>query len=539
MVNHGRSNGCLTCKRRRVKCDEARPNCHSCQRLGLHCGGYKAKPTTFKFKDQSHKFGTEVVPKKACPSPRPLAEPDTSVPFFLQHYAVMGRDMQSASGFFELLVPVYSSQPQKSALSLAVSAIASEVISLWRHDSFGAPQKAYLQAVKCLRSTIQDPSERGKPATVLAVLSLQFYENLAAIYDRRPASRVHHDGAISLLPFAKSDFTNRLVSGYLRKYIFHSEMSSAIRQNRPLQSIVRSSFTESNDSTTEPANPSFLLDSIGASVAELQASYFQRANHDDPMLSKQHDHRDWRTEAQHIDEQLLAWARSVPEYWRPRKLTSGQDIEPLIPTYESVCEVYPSCQIGTIWNLWRVQRLLLIKIILSSDEISARDEDFVSCKQALQELVDSVCHSVPFYLGNQAGPLSLADFADPAVFLPIDLLPPDDVLGSGNESNWNEHRSHIIAQGPWHILSPLSRVVTFFLEDHGPLMKTFLRPGQYEWIREQFLRVTILLRIPLVDTDNADEVSHQFNSSVQGSVDTRVENLARKVRKSAVFMSGP
>ncbi|KAI9375443.1 fungal-specific transcription factor domain-containing protein [Aspergillus egyptiacus] len=32
--------GCLTCKRRRKRCDEAKPRCHSCIRLGLTCEGY-------------------------------------------------------------------------------------------------------------------------------------------------------------------------------------------------------------------------------------------------------------------------------------------------------------------------------------------------------------------------------------------------------------------------------------------------------------------------------------------------------------------
>ncbi|GCB27141.1 uncharacterized transcriptional regulatory protein C15D4.02 [Aspergillus awamori] len=32
--------GCLTCKRRRKRCDEAKPCCHSCARLGLKCEGY-------------------------------------------------------------------------------------------------------------------------------------------------------------------------------------------------------------------------------------------------------------------------------------------------------------------------------------------------------------------------------------------------------------------------------------------------------------------------------------------------------------------
>ncbi|KAL5340548.1 fungal-specific transcription factor domain-containing protein [Aspergillus crustosus] len=32
--------GCLTCKKRRKRCDEAKPSCHTCVRLGLTCEGY-------------------------------------------------------------------------------------------------------------------------------------------------------------------------------------------------------------------------------------------------------------------------------------------------------------------------------------------------------------------------------------------------------------------------------------------------------------------------------------------------------------------
>ncbi|KAL4751443.1 hypothetical protein BDW72DRAFT_192985 [Aspergillus terricola var. indicus] len=34
--------GCMTCKRRRKRCDEAKPSCHTCTRLGLTCEGYNS-----------------------------------------------------------------------------------------------------------------------------------------------------------------------------------------------------------------------------------------------------------------------------------------------------------------------------------------------------------------------------------------------------------------------------------------------------------------------------------------------------------------
>ncbi|KAH8724800.1 hypothetical protein GQ44DRAFT_654167, partial [Phaeosphaeriaceae sp. PMI808] len=37
----GRSKGCNTCRKRRVKCDEARPNCQRCAKAGFECSGYE------------------------------------------------------------------------------------------------------------------------------------------------------------------------------------------------------------------------------------------------------------------------------------------------------------------------------------------------------------------------------------------------------------------------------------------------------------------------------------------------------------------
>lgn len=38
--------GCITCKHRRVKCDEAKPFCNNCQKVGRICGGYQLLPVS-------------------------------------------------------------------------------------------------------------------------------------------------------------------------------------------------------------------------------------------------------------------------------------------------------------------------------------------------------------------------------------------------------------------------------------------------------------------------------------------------------------
>ncbi|KAL4877363.1 hypothetical protein BJY04DRAFT_128513 [Aspergillus karnatakaensis] len=526
MVNRGPSNGCVTCKQRRVKCDEGKPSCRNCQRLKLECGGYKTK---LKIKDESLKFL------------RPVAEPDTAVPFFLQHYASMEADIESARGYFEMLVPVYSWQKQSSPLSLAVSAVASEILSLWRGNNFPSRRNSfYNQAVAALRDTLQDRDERGKPATMLAILSLQLHDNLAAVYSRQRATRIHHNGAMSLLPLTTSDYMNPTTSGYVRNFIIHSEISSAMRQERPLNSVVYTWISDRGMAGI-PDNPSATLDTIGASVAEFQAGYRQLLERTGTMPSPQPDLKAWRAGAKSIDDQLLLWAKTVPAHWQPLRLISGRDFDPSIITYQSTCEVYSSCLIGKIWNLWRVQRLLLVRIGLSSlnleldvgqsvltkQEVREREDAMLEYIQTLQELVDGICYSVPFFLGNRVKPSGMSDFTDSAILLPGSCGQPASPdpgrsrmrSSPSPASKEDQNRRHIIAQGHWHIMNPLSRLLMLFAEDGGSLKANLLRPGQHKWIGEQFLRV-----MPLLNIQPGGKSAEQ---------------MARVVRQGASFMSGP
>ena len=579
MPNYGRSGRCLTCKRRRVKCDEARPACSPCRRLGLDCGGYTKD---YVFRDESHRFASAatlktskeqgaLVQRSAAagePSRSLLTGADVAVPFFLVHYAGMGRSLTVARGFYETLIPMYTSQPHDSPLSLAVSAVAARVFSLWRHEDAVQvePHSApYTQAVASLRSALERPEDRRRPATTLAVLALHLYESISAVYDARQATPVHHHGALSLLPIAALDSLDGLISTYVKGFVLHTEISSALRQKRSMHPNVYSYVNSPHTSSLVPGNLSSTLDSIGASVAELQADYVRglsRRHASGPLLEQQC--RAWITEAGQIDELLRAWARDVPDHWRPLRLTSGQDFSPSITAYRSACDIYPSCQIATLWNLWRFHRLLLLKITVGAtqristlprDE-SAGDERLVpttmeSAIQAgsIQELVDSICHSVPFYLGNRTKQSSLSDFTDPEILFPsYHLLTPGDArIAAWHQDcddaalSGDEHHRHIVAYGAWHVVSPLSNLLTLVSDDHGGrLVASCLRPGQQEWIREQFLRVSTLVRLPAAGPFGGEKGRSPSLLPVDPkSADSAAESLAKQVRKGARFMSGP
>lgn len=577
MVNRGKSAGCLTCRQRRVKCDEAKPGCQACKRLGTQCEGY-ARPTRYarlKFKDQNHKFGSSECkravksnekglrgvantsrPPTSCSGERPLTlyrvpEPDTAALFYLDNYANVGRDMGSTRGFFELLIPTFFAQSNNSPLALAVSALAAEVLSMWRHDrsSFRTPRKSYTQAITRLRAATQDPVKRGQPATLLAVLVLQMYENTSAVFDLRRASSVHHDGAASLISYLDTDDADVAVCAYLRKFMLHIEVSTALRQRKPVNNVVYS-YLASQYMADVPDNPSAALDVIGVSVAEIQSKYLRAMSHGLPMQPCILER--WKVEVQNVDARLLAWSMSVPEHWRPSPLLSGRDFDCSIPSFRSTCDIYPSCQIASIWNLWRSYRIIVSKIMLSffcgvtspeqivstGETMLELDIERIGCQETMQEMIDSICNSIPFHLGNRTTRSSLADFTDPCVLLPVDFTPKDSALLDDYYGNTGmspaDYRRHIVAQGPWRAMHPLSSLLKLFSEDSDGMITRLLRPGQREWICEQFSRVTTLLHLPR----RADDFMTKFCLAEEGRMG-EAEALATNVRKGAILMSGP
>ena len=54
--------GCVTCKAKRLKCDETKPSCQQCHKRGVQCGGYKKD---FKWRPFEEANFVNKVPSKA------------------------------------------------------------------------------------------------------------------------------------------------------------------------------------------------------------------------------------------------------------------------------------------------------------------------------------------------------------------------------------------------------------------------------------------------------------------------------------------
>ncbi|KAH7152626.1 hypothetical protein EDB81DRAFT_930928 [Dactylonectria macrodidyma] len=546
MVNLGPSKCCQTCKQRRIKCDEGKPSCERCLRVGRQCGGYSKKPVTIRFKEDiikenaikqaqksPHQRQQGLVARK--PSLVPALAPvqrDVALAFFLGHFATTGRDFESARGFFEVLGPVVAKETPSSAISTAVTAIATRMHTLWRDGAAASPSTDCLQthslALKRLQQALTDHKELKSQTTVLAALVLQFYENISAAWKQKQPASTHHEGAVALLMTQLSTNKSHVSYwGHLLAYVLHNEVSSALREQRPVASHIRSWINDDKISL----NPSTTLDLIGISIANVQARFSRQLaqDHLDPALS-QPDLKEVWTDLRSIDGDLMGWTKTLPRDWRPFKMQHVEKACPPIVTYSNSYDIYPSVQIAAVWNTWRCYRLMLLRIALvlihvrpdvlplksSNVDIFGTELPIISwVEDSIQELFDSVCDSVPFHLGNCTRRSTLYDFADTSIVFPSyhDLPPHDAVflehLSSDRFMSAEDHRHHVLVLGSWHILSPLGYLLQLLSSKYSNLLTKTIRPGQREWIYQQIIRATAVLDMEPMkkpETDRATPV---------------------------------
>ncbi|KAJ5694052.1 hypothetical protein N7536_004464 [Penicillium majusculum] len=213
--------GCMTCKIRRVKCDEEKPQCRRCISTGRKCDGYPHPPFAVKvFHDSdscrkrlvnsdlvrpgssSPLFGGYPLDEITIPythiseqtdevrlwsgqtSPLiyPLAESWNThfMPFVINKFKLA---FEMSKSIFNAIPDVLSKAEEKSALYQACNAVARAYMATITRTSKATSDraKAYGSALMATRSAIQDPQRCKSDNTLLAVWLLGLYELLLGI----------------------------------------------------------------------------------------------------------------------------------------------------------------------------------------------------------------------------------------------------------------------------------------------------------------------------------------------------------------------
>jgi hypothetical protein len=429
-------------------------------------------------------IATPSTDMSSCPSPdsRIVVAPaphqrDLAVSFFLGYLNIAGRSLESSRGFLEYINPILANEKPDSVLAAAVDAASTTLWAQLRHESIPEAEQHQLshRAVVRLQNAISGAEHQSHNATVAAALVLQLHDTLSALFTQQRATGIHRSGALALLA-QRIDMKNTKYETELLANLLHYKVSLCVRTWKALPPH-EIEWLKNEVIPILPARPSSHLDLIGVSVASLQHSFTQLDSSNPVMLSQ------LVMDVSDVGDQLDVWLDAVPEHWYPSHIENTKAMD----CYRGACDVYPSIQVATIWNAWRIYRLIIESIkgqlgLMRNDDIS-------------QQLVDDICYSIPFYVGNLNSPISFAILEDPSVDFPsyYDLPPTERAFQryqfSEDYATKVDHLRHAFLQGPFHAMNMLMHLLGLVVGDATISLE------QKGWISAQYLRSLYLLRV--------------------------------------------
>lgn len=466
---------------------------------------------------------------------RPVQPPeeDLARSFFFFHFFSLGRELGASRHAFDLLPTTLLSERHDSALSLAFSVASTRMWLVWRSRSRKDRQRIVapymLRAVQRLQKAIDDPVESRSAGTVLAAFVLQFDEICSALTDHHKPAWVHHEGAMAITQHQLTD-TQNPINATLLHNVFQVEISYALRYKRIVDPFLFKRVTRSGIIKDDAIGR---LDMIGVDVA--------RCQHLVEALQAKHSHiscyAGLQIEANAILGRLLSWPNTVPEDWRPVHVDRVRKTVPPIITYSGGCDIYPSVQLADLWNTWRCRQLIILDIILrtmmldmphsrnaapdaspSKDRHTASEIPVQATRylEMVQRLMDDVCETYPYFLGNASTPADYNGLSSHEYPSYHDLDP--DVTGAGPRSqkpflmSRELHVRHALTQGPWFAAPFLIFLITLISKTDSPI-GTAIRSGQLEWLFQQFRRILVLWRIDRGDWSAVDFIRERLRNT--------------------------
>ncbi|KAI9801768.1 MAG: hypothetical protein M1825_003140 [Sarcosagium campestre] len=512
MVYNGQpSRGCLVCRKRHIKCDEASPACSYCSKRQITCPGYKSQfdvawrdqnrvaqksvQRRLKAVEKTDRHGIErqdlvTVKPLQPPQPPPLSllkavqeDYETyAVNFFFAYYVQRSKDVEARRGLFDYLNPVWMQTGVMSPLRHAVAAVSSCLLEAWSllkpDQPLSLSRSHYQKGIAGLRKHLQSAQVVGDDILV-TILMLDVYEGLRSFLTMEPNTSPHLDGGGALVGQRRQ---RPVASEISQKVILGARNSIVSRALVTKKAVPVNVARLGNVTQGVPETAASRLDDLNVEVANLQAD----ASHLKSETAA--DFFSLLKKAAELDQRLSVWASTVPSDWGPFPVSGSACIPQSVydvGLYRDQCDVYKNLAVAFTFNSYRSSRIKLQRMILASlkhlNKAKSNDDNDNSTPDAasmtpmaiIQEMADGMCASVAYHLGNRT---KFSRVDDKTVKYPhLAGAPVSDEFCS--EAN---------ATGGWLLATRLPE----FLSLDSPL-----RSGQLQWLRGQMKRVMSIYAI--------------------------------------------
>ena len=435
-------------------------------------------------KDDSDRGTSNELTRRQSPEvPRilPQDHQDYALTFFFNSYILVSMDSKPLRGYLDCIYPVWMQSSPESPLRPAITAVAMSLLEAWSWLNPNSPQSLarshYVQGIAALRRHLQNAGDVDDDI-LMATLMLDMYDGITSFCGARPHGGVHLIGSAALIerrqrrPFS-SEASQKIISG-----IRSMTIGRALRKR---ETISRDVFTRTSSAQNISSTPEFELEEIQFEVANLQASASRLAAN---LANKISTASEILAKANELDQRLVDWAATVPDDWNPTFCDSDSVPRSIRDAgfYQDHCSVHQSIFIANILNGQCSSRINVQLVILrclehldnnnnNNNNPAIFATERTNARDNVQDLADTICASVPFYLGDRTTFVRIDD--DETVQYPR--------IGSDSTTSTTGHYRTAAAYGGMFLMQRLPELLALPLP--------FLRAGQREWVLGQMIRI--------------------------------------------------
>ncbi|PYI03715.1 hypothetical protein BO78DRAFT_421328 [Aspergillus sclerotiicarbonarius CBS 121057] len=437
------SEGCGTCRARKVKCDEARPVCGRCRKAKRTCSGYR-DPLSLWFRDESQSVARRVKGFASLDASPPLAEPpvltvarqksaseaypghrtlQSPIPivnfaldhtfqatcFFLNTYTWFNASKVVESSLHHRAGPA-EALGEKAMMAGIASVGLANLANLRRSPSLRlSARREYATALQLTNTALCDPALVRADTTLTAIVCLSLFEIVACErHESLEAWIEHSQGVATLLELRGSEQLQR-ESGFWMFQALRNEVLIGCLQKKtrfpPVLVDMPDRIAANLQTHSFPIDGDRLV-KVVAKFSELQADIREG------IIS---DSNEIISIAMAIDSELGHYASTLSAEFSyatgtwPGDVVSREKDGDNFSHYQGSYHIYQSTWACNVWNNYRYIRILVNGVILTHLAIAQKSQPGVEydrfknqCVQIrglMRQLATDICCSIPFKFG--------------------------------------------------------------------------------------------------------------------------------------------
>ncbi|KAI1204418.1 uncharacterized protein F4807DRAFT_465652 [Annulohypoxylon truncatum] len=437
------SRGCITCRKRRIKCDIVHPTCGRCNKASRTCVWDENEEAGLVFKSENafaqgkprrpwkarERDGKEVaeasgsspdISVSPTPPPAPAPEEDEPFRFWLENYMFRDDEIPEFVCEYNHYIIAYRDKTQPgSSLHLAVSALSHAVFgrAMQVEKAIENADLLFSRSIARMQSVFRELTQENIHEILVTAMLMAFYENIMYGHERHHSRKkdsssswdpditgsrfweniCHHKGAAGLLKL-------RQERGWTPDLPLERAARRQLVRTCILRGIPAAPWLQDGAEFGEEG-PVLGLDSLMVRVASLRARSLHIFLPKSERFSSQLSPIDIASEARDLDMSLESWSRNVPEDWR---FSTQPDLS-IDSMFDGLVHTYTSHGHATIWNRYRAlhiivnsirKRALFVASQCSSQTISTNMEQEM-CLEKISLLSADLCRAIPFFIVPQ------------------------------------------------------------------------------------------------------------------------------------------